>query len=188
MFCSACGARLSALPPVRCSRCATEHWANAKPCAGVLVVRHGALLLLHRAIEPWADRWDVPGGFCDAAEHPIDAARREAREELGLDVEITGFLGMWIDRYGEPEPGQPAVHTLNCYYHARIADEARLQVDPAEALGARWFTPDELPWEHLSFPDHTRAMLRAWLDEWTGATTRSTLPDRPAGNLPPTAR
>ncbi len=179
MFCSACGGTLPDHPPVRCAHCALEHWANAKPCAGVLIERAGTLLLLQRSIEPWAGRWDVPGGFCEADEHPIVAAQREAREELGLAVDITGFLGMWIDSYGPPEPGCPPVHTLNCYYHARIADDAALRVDPSEASGARWFAPDDLPWTELSFPDHTVPMLRAWHEAFRSGATASALPDDP---------
>ncbi len=177
MFCSACGSALPELPPVRCPRCSIEHWANAKPCAGVLIVRAGALLLQQRSIEPWSGRWDVPGGFCEADEHPIVAAQREAREELGLVVEITGFLGMWIDRYGSAEPGHPTVYTLNSYYHARISDDAEIVVDPSEASVARWFAPAELPWTELSFPDHTVPMLRAWHEASTSGATISALPD-----------
>ncbi len=36
------------------------------------------MLLLRRAKEPWKGRWDIPGGFCDADEHPITTAEREA--------------------------------------------------------------------------------------------------------------
>ena len=97
-------------------------------------------------------------------------------------MEIAGLLGMWIDRYGPPEPDRPPVYTLNCYYHARIADDARVRVDPSEALDAGWFAPAEIPWDHLAFPDHTVPMLRAWRDvmatDATG-TGVSRMPDDP---------
>jgi len=84
--CPACGAALPGPPPVTCPACGAEHWRNAKPCAGALVTDgDGRLLLLRRAIEPWLGWWDIPGGFCDAEEHPMECAAREAREETGLD-------------------------------------------------------------------------------------------------------
>src|SRR5215475_317708 len=53
------------------------------------------LLCLH------SDRniWVMPGGLIEPGEHPADAAVREAWEETGLVVEITGILGV----YGGPE-------------------------------------------------------------------------------------
>jgi 8-oxo-dGTP diphosphatase len=160
-YCSACGVVLASHPPVRCVACGTEHWRNPKPCAGALVVRDGRVLLLQRAIEPWSGTWDIPGGFCDAEEHPEQTALRELREETGLEVRITGLLGMWIDRYGEPRPGEPPEVTLNVYYEAEPIDRRELTLDPGEALGHGWFAPDELPNE-LSFPAHTRQVLAAW--------------------------
>ena len=35
-----------------------------------------------------ANLWEFPGGKCLPGEAPADGARREAREETGLDVEI----------------------------------------------------------------------------------------------------
>ena len=163
-FCSACGAPLGARPPTTCAACGTAHWRNASPCAGALITRDDRLLLVRRAIEPWRGRWDVPGGFCDAEEHPADAAVREAREETGLDVVVTGLLGMWLDHYTDPtaaEDPADATVTLNIYYLAEPVNGDEPVVDPAEADGFAWFAPADLP-EEISFPDHCRAVLAAW--------------------------
>jgi 8-oxo-dGTP diphosphatase len=164
-FCTACGARLERHPPVTCTACGTEHWRNAKPCAGALVVRDGRLLLIRRAIEPWRGTWDIPGGFCEADEHPEETVRRELREETGLDVELTGLLGMWLDHYGGPDPDGLPDMTLNIYYGAVPTDDREPVLDPAEALGHQWFAPDELP-DDVSFPDHTHLVLATWRTGW----------------------
>ncbi|MEW2134664.1 NUDIX hydrolase [Streptomyces sp. NPDC005435] len=44
------------------------------------------LLVLHPANAP--ERWYLPGGVVEQNESPLDAARREAREELGLDLVV----------------------------------------------------------------------------------------------------
>ena len=169
-YCSACGVVLAHHPPVVCVACGAEHWRNAKPCAGALVVRDGRLLLIRRAIEPWYGLWDIPGGFCDADEHPEQTVRRELLEEVGLEVRVTRLLGMWIDRYGDPPPGEPPVTTLNIYYEAVPVDDREPTPDPAEALGFAWFGPDELPTD-VSFSAHTPQVL----ETWRGAPA----PDRP---------
>jgi ADP-ribose pyrophosphatase YjhB (NUDIX family) len=164
VYCSGCGARLDSYPPVRCAACGAEHWSNPKPCAGALVERHGAVLLLRRAIEPGLGKWDVPGGFCEAEEHPEDTVVREVREETGLEVVVTGFLGMWLDRYGQPPPGVPPVVTLNCYYVAEPVDDRDPVFDPGEVLEPGWFGPDDLPGDpaDYAFPTHTPLVVRAW--------------------------
>jgi ADP-ribose pyrophosphatase YjhB (NUDIX family) len=119
-YCSACGAKLGLAPPCRCAVCGREFWDNAKPCGGAFVAHGGRLLLVLRAHDPWSGRWDVPGGFCDGAEHPEAATVREAREETGLVIHLTGLLGLWIDRYDADDPDSAT--TLNVYYHA-VADD-----------------------------------------------------------------
>jgi 8-oxo-dGTP diphosphatase len=177
-FCPVCGNPLEERPPLVCPSCGAEHWRNAKPCAGALVVRDGLLLLLRRANEPWLGRWDIPGGFCDAEEHPMETAVREAVEETGIEVEITGFLGMWLDRYPDPtEPDHPEV-TLNAYYHAVTVDDAEGRPEPGEASELGWFAPDDLPAE-IAFPNHAPAVLTAWREAITEGRTITHLPDRP---------
>jgi 8-oxo-dGTP diphosphatase len=177
-FCSACGAKLQGRPPIACPACGTQHWVNAKPCAGVLITDgHGRLLLLRRAIEPWQGRWDIPGGFCDVDEHPIATATREAREETGLDVEVTGFLGLWLDRYPNPADADHPTVTLNAYYHARAGAEVG-PPDADETTELGWFEPDALPPE-IAFPHHAEAVLAAWRQAVKDGRTVTPLPDRP---------
>lgn len=160
-FCSACGAALSSTPPVTCAACGRRHYRNAKPCAGALAVHDGRLLLVQRADQPWQGRWDIPGGFCEADEHPEDAAIRELREETGLDGRVTGILGMWLDHY--PDPGDSAgATTLNIYFHVEISGgEERPQPGEVERLG--WFAADALPApDETAFPHHALDVLEAW--------------------------
>jgi 8-oxo-dGTP diphosphatase len=157
-YCSACGAELGLAPPCTCRACGRQFWSNAKPCGGAFVAHEGRLLLVQREHDPWSGHWDVPGGFCDGAEHPRAATRREVREETGLVVRITGLLGIWLDRYDDVM----APWTLNVYYHAVTDDPGRAAACD-ETTAIRWFTPGELASAPLAFPDHMRMAVGYWL-------------------------
>jgi len=157
IYCPACGQRLAERaidnrPRQVCLACGRVHWHNAKPCAGALIVRNGQVLLVRRTAEPFRGYWDIPGGFCEADEHPADAAIREVREETGLEIELIGLLGMWVDEY----EGRT---TLNVHYLARTL--SRRIVLGSDADGAAWFAPDALP-QRIAF-DNSRRALAAWV-------------------------
>ncbi|MFD9225946.1 NUDIX hydrolase [Streptomyces sp. NPDC060064] len=78
-----------------------KHYKNSKPCAGVLIEDTRGVLLIRRAIAPYRGYWDIPGGQCEAGEHPADTAVREALEETGWEIKITELFGVWRDSEGE---------------------------------------------------------------------------------------
>lgn len=155
-YCARCGAPLAEQvlderPRRVCPACGRVHWRNAKPCAGALVIRNGKVLLVRRRIAPYRGYWDIPGGFCEVDEHPAETAIRETREETGLEIELTGLLGLWLDEY-------EAQVTLNVYYLARPLGRRLRAGDDAD--GAAWFAPSALP-RRIAFENGRRALL-AW--------------------------
>jgi 8-oxo-dGTP diphosphatase len=155
-FCQACGAPLEEQiidhrARKACPACGQIHWRNAKPCAGALVIRNGKVLLVRRTIEPFLGYWDIPGGFCEVDEHPTETAIREVREETGLEIELTGLLGLWLDDYAGGA-------TLNIYYRARPLGR-HLRVG-SDAGGAAWFAPSALP-RRIAFTNGRQA-LEVW--------------------------
>jgi len=159
-FCSACGAELPSRPPVTCANCGTSHWLNPWPCAnGVVVVDH-SVLLGRRAQAPWSGLWGSPGGFCELGERPEETVVREVREETGLDVEITAYLGTWVDVYAD-DPTEPDAGVINvAYFTAVLSAGEPGPVDPAEVSEIAWFGWDELPVD-LAPPGTLRAVLDA---------------------------
>lgn len=85
------------------------------------------------------------GGAIDEDESPADAARREAREEIGVAVEITGLL----DAIGGPQfqvcyPNGDRCAYVSIVYTARIPHGAQITPDGDEVTQTRWFGRDEL--------------------------------------------
>ena len=135
-FCSACGARLTGLPPVVCTECGAEHWRNAKPCANAIVAENGRVLLALRAHAPWLGAWGAPGGFCEYDEHPIEAVEREVLEEVGLPVRVTGFIGIWLSRYADT--AGPENDVIASPLPRPTDGQATGELDAAEVAEARW--------------------------------------------------
>lgn len=61
--------------------------------ASVLIFDEAKRLLLARPAG--RDTWVIPGGVIDPGESPVDAAIREAYEETGLQIEISGIYGVF---------------------------------------------------------------------------------------------
>jgi ADP-ribose pyrophosphatase YjhB (NUDIX family) len=121
---------------VVCASCGYAVYVNPKPSGTAIIVEGDRFLVIRRARQPRAGWWDLPGGFCDAFEHPADAAVREAREELGVDILLGDFVGMWIGAYDFQDESLPV---LDCFWLARIV-AGEITVDPAEGSEYAWMS------------------------------------------------
>jgi len=119
------------------------------------------LLLWHRRLQ----RWMPPGGHVREDETPEETARRECREETGLDVVIEGEVQEDLFR-GNPEEGhmlakpyalllenipasaernEPAHQHMDFVYVARpLREQQALKLAEEEGRELRWFTRDEV--------------------------------------------
>ncbi|WP_242900667.1 NUDIX hydrolase [Actinomadura terrae] len=65
------------------------------PAVNVVVENDkGEILMIRRTDN---DNWALPGGAIDLGESVTQAAIRETKEETGIDVEITGLVGIYSD-------------------------------------------------------------------------------------------
>ena len=158
-FCPRCATELEhSHERVECPACGFVSHSNSEPTACALVADdEGRLLLVRRAGDPYEGTWDLPGGFLEEAEAPLDALRRELLEETGLEIEPVEFFGAWLDRYGD---GPDAPTTLNLYWTGRVTGGEAVAGDDAAEL--RWFPQNGLPPDdEIGFPN-VGAVLRAW--------------------------
>ena len=124
-----------------------------RPCAGMIVMKDGAVLVLRRGDPPRRGRLDTPGGFIDAGEGIEQAARRELKEETGLTVGRAEPLGMFWDRYHLLGFGY--IPTMNFYYLARWRSGTPIAAD--DAASVEWMPLDRLvhverrlAWKHMA--------------------------------------
>lgn len=74
-------------------------------CVEVIVKTREGIVLSKRSIPPWIGKWHIPGGTVLFKETLEDAARRVAKVELGVEVEVQKFLGFLYYPSEEKERG-----------------------------------------------------------------------------------
>lgn len=156
-FCPSCG---SPAPPARLDGvdvpCCPVHgpaWRLVRTGATVevAVVRSGLVLLCKRATEPYAGCWSLPGGFVNPGESSEEAARRETREEAGVEIELVTLLGLYPSSYLEGE------WLIVATYLARSSGEP--VADGKETSAVAWFSEAELPFIPWNQEERVRAAL-----------------------------
>jgi len=140
-------------------RAAVGHDLLLLPSVSVLPVDpDGRLLLVQQAGHH--DGWAVLGGAVDPGESPAEAAVRETREEIGVDVRLVRLL----DVLGGPDyeviyPNGDRTAYVTSVYEAAILDGSPAVRDDDELSDVAWFAPGELAGLELS--RFARALLSA---------------------------
>ena len=155
-FCPPCGGALATRvikpgEPARlvCDVCGFVLYLNPKLAACAITTLGGEVVLLRRGIEPQRGKWVFPGGFVDRGETAAEAAVRETREEVHLEVEVEDLLGVFS------YPGNEVVVVV----YATKPVGGRLEAGD-ECLEARTFALDEIPWHDLAFRSTRDALVQ----------------------------
>ena len=119
------------------------------PGASVLVVDGRGYILLQRRAD--SGFWGVPSGMMEPGESIEETARRETREETGLEIGALESYGVFSGpAYFHRYPNGDEVYNLTVAFVA-AALPGQLRADGGESLEVRFFPPDALP-EDLSPP------------------------------------
>jgi ADP-ribose pyrophosphatase YjhB (NUDIX family) len=137
-----------------CPACAHVDYDQLKVGAAALVLDRGRLLLVRRAIEPFAGDWSLPAGYVEADEAPEAAVVREVAEETGLRVEVVGLRGVYF--FADDPRGNGILIAFEC----RAAGGELRATD--EAVASTFFARGELP-QRVAGAGHDQAV-----DAWRG--------------------
>ena len=99
---------------------------------GAIVINHAnEILLLDHVLRP-ASGWGIPGGFIDENESPVEAIKRELREEIGLEIENIEIFRI-----------RTSSRHVEILFSARSAEKGKVQSFEIKELG--WFDYENMP-------------------------------------------
>jgi len=122
------------------------------------------VLLVKRGIEPFKNKWAIPGGFVKLDESLEDAAKRELYEETGVkDVYLEQLY-----TFGEPKR-DPRERVITVAYYALINSDKIKLTASTDVSEVQWFSIKKIPplaFDHKKILDYALKRLK-WKFEYT---------------------
>ena len=103
---------------------------------GGVLEKDGKYLLVQEAQEKCYGKWNLPAGHLDPNETIIEAAKREIKEESGLDVELTGVYQIGNRKLEDDV-------FVSVIFSTKVLG-GDIKFDPNEILDVKWFSYEEL--------------------------------------------
>jgi len=131
---------------------------NTAAAVAVIIECRGKILFGVRKHEPSRGMLDLPGGFVDPGETAEEAARREVKEELGIDISGKRYFCSFPNTY----PYRDIVYnTLDLIFLVQFGEPPNVKAadDLEEVL---WVDRDAVEFERIAF-DSLRRALRSYL-------------------------
>lgn len=121
---------------------------------GIMVLNRDGQVFVARRIDMQAEAWQMPQGGIDRGESPIQAARRELREEIGTDR--GDFVGETRGWYSYDLPAELVGRLWRGRFRGQTQkwfafrfdgedSEINLETERPEFGAWRWAAPDDVP-------------------------------------------
>jgi ADP-ribose pyrophosphatase YjhB (NUDIX family) len=118
----------------------------------------GRLLMVHRTDN---DLWSIPGGAMDVGESISDAVVREVKEETGVDIEVTGVVGIYTNprHVMAYDDGEVRQQFSICFVTRLLGGRLRTSTETSEV---KFVDPADL--ERLNIHPSIRLRIRHYLE------------------------
>jgi ADP-ribose pyrophosphatase YjhB (NUDIX family) len=125
-------------------------WKNPIPMVDVIIESNDKIVLIKRGTEPFKGMIAIPGGHMELGETIENAAKREAKEETSLDIELIDILGVYSDPKRDPRK-----HSIATVF---IGKPIKGGLKPgSDAKKALWVDINEINLHELAF-DHKKIL------------------------------
>lgn len=113
-----------------------------------VIEKDGRIILIRRGRSVFVGKLALPGGRVNEGETVEEAARREVKEETGLDIELTDILGVYSDPKRDPRG-----EVISVTFVGKIINGEAKAGDDAQSI--EWYDLDKIDFKALAF-DHAK--------------------------------
>jgi 8-oxo-dGTP diphosphatase len=120
----------------------------------IILNDEGKILLVKRSqkLKTYPGFWGLVGGWVEWGETVEEALKREAKEEIGVEIEVVRFTGRYYDSKGR----HPAKSSICLPHMSRI--KSGIPKAGEECAEVRWFSAEEIRKIELAY-DHKQMLI-----------------------------
>jgi len=109
-------------------------------CVDLIIAQDSKVLLVKRANEPEKNLWGLVGGRIFKKESLLNAAKRKAVEEIGVEIDVGKMvcISETIFNTGSYKNLKTGVHTMNITFLAKLKNPKSIKIDKS-ILEYKWF-------------------------------------------------
>ncbi|MFJ1379043.1 NUDIX hydrolase [Capnocytophaga canimorsus] len=152
-FCPSCGSSDIIFPNqvrLSCNDCGFVYFHNIAAAVAVVFTFEGQVLFTVRNQEPDKGKLDLPGGFIDPEENAEQAACREIREEMGLEIAPNRL------KYITTQPNNylykdVLYRTMDIFFECPLQNQDLSVAAPDEIKALIWKNPKQMDFNEIGF-------------------------------------
>jgi len=149
-YCPSCGASdllFDGVKEFNCKECSFAYYHNVASAVAVILEHDKKILVTKRGEEPGKGKLDLPGGFVDPKESAEEAAKREIREELKIEIGDLQYFGSFPNIY---EYKDVVYNVCDLFFFSKI-NTLVTDFDKAEIEELILVNPSEIPLDKFAF-------------------------------------
>lgn len=152
-FCPSCASTHFTFPDNRrflCEDCGFTYYHNIAAAVALVFTFEDKILFTVRNVDPDKGKWDLPGGFIDPNETAEEAACREIREELGLDLQPSDLKYITTAPNNYLYKNVP-YRTMDIFYECALPSDGIKVAAEDEIQELVWVKRSEIDLEKIGF-------------------------------------
>lgn len=152
-FCPSCASTHFSFPDNRrflCDDCGFTYYHNIAAAVAIVFTLEDKVLFTVRNVNPDKGKWDLPGGFIDPNETAEEAACREIKEELGIEISNSDLKYITTSPNNYLYKNVP-YRTMDIFYECELTSDRINVAAEDEIQELIWVKRSEIDLEKIGF-------------------------------------